>query len=247
MSLRFTVVSYNIHGCVGRDRTRDADRVAGILRGLEADIIGLQEVDTHSGPGLDSAQMDYLPHATGLHAARGPLLARHHGHYGNLLLTPFPILAVRHIDLSIGRHEPRGALDVDVRLPQGVVRVVVTHFGLLPWERRAQALRLMATLKQPFGAPLVVMGDFNEWLPFSRSLHPLHETLHGAGKTPATYPAFFPVLPLDRIFVSPAEARIELTAETTHVTRICSDHLPLRAMITLPERASPYPPNENPP
>ncbi len=234
MSARFTVVSYNIHGCVGRDRMRDADRVAATLRTLEADIIGLQEVDTHSGPGLDSAQMDYLPHATGLHAARGPILTRHHGHYGNLLLTPFPILAVRHIDLSIGRHEPRGALDVDIRLHERVVRVVVTHFGLLPWERRAQARQLMAALNHPRGAALVVMGDFNEWLPFSHSLDPLRQALHGDGKTPATYPAFFPILPLDRIFVSPAEAHIELTAEATHVTRVCSDHLPLRAAITWP-------------
>jgi endonuclease/exonuclease/phosphatase family metal-dependent hydrolase len=70
--------------------------------------------------------------------------------------------------------------------------------------------------------------------PFSRSLHPLREALHGAEKTPATYPAFFPILPLDRIFVSPREARIELTTETTHVTRVCSDHLPLGAAITLP-------------
>ncbi len=91
------------------------------------------------------------------------------------------------------------------------------------------------------------MKDFNEWLPFSRSLHLLRETLHSGGKTPATYPAFFPVLPLDHIFVSPAKARIELTAETTHVTQVCLDHLPLRATITLPERGSPCPPNGNPP
>ncbi len=39
---------------------------------------------------------------------------------------------------------------------------------------------------------------------------------------------------MDRIFVSPREARIELTTETTHVTRVCSDHLPLGAAITLP-------------
>jgi endonuclease/exonuclease/phosphatase family metal-dependent hydrolase len=170
MTRRFTVISYNIHGCVGRDRTRDADRVARAIRSFGADIIGLQEVDTHSGPGLDSTQMDYLPHATGLNAARGPIMTRHHGHYGNLILTPLPILAVRHIDLSVGRHEPRGALDVDIALHDIILRVVVTHFGLLPWERRTQAQRLMAALKHHPGDPLVVMGHLNEWLPRSRSL-----------------------------------------------------------------------------
>lgn len=233
MSTRFTVISYNIHGCVGRDKKRDADRIAEAIRGFDADIVGLQEVDTHSGPGLDSTQMDYLPHATGLSAARGPLLPRHHGHYGNLLLTVFPIISVRHIDLSVKGHEPRGALDVSLQLPDTVLRVVVTHFGLMPWERHSQSRLLMQALNRRHEDPLIVMGDFNEWLPSSRALAPLRATL-SSPKAPATYPAFFPMLPLDRIFIAPASAHIEVYTEATPVTRMCSDHLPVRATITLP-------------
>ncbi len=228
-----TVASYNIHGCVGQDRARDADRIARVIHELEADIIGLQEVDTHSGPGLDSAQMDYLPHATGLHAVRGPLLSRHHGHYGNLLLTTLPVVDVRHIDLTVGRHEPRGALDVDLQFGEYGIRVVVTHFGLLPGERREQARRLLASLAAAPRQLLVVMGDFNEWRPGGRALSGLHAAL-GTPPSPATYPAFFPLLPLDRIFISPPEALVDLHAHATHVTQVCSDHLPVRATIDWP-------------
>ncbi len=241
MSARFSVVSYNIHGCVGRDRARDADRIARAIRTFAADIVGLQEVDTHAGPGLDSSQMDYLPHATGLHAACGPVRARHHGHYGNLLLTPYPILDVRHLDLRIGRYEPRGALDVDVRLPHGVVRAVVTHLGLLPWERRAQLAQLLRALgPNPAGA-LVIMGDFNVWRPRSAALRAWRQAF-SAPEAPPTYPAFLPLLPLDRIFVSPADARVEIETCSTALTRVCSDHLPLRARITLPEPSPRSPP-----
>lgn len=233
MSVDFRVVSYNIHGCVGRDRRRDADRIAASIRAFAADVIGLQEVDTHSGPGLDSSQMDYLPHATGLHAAHGPLLSRHHGHYGNLVLSAHPILAVRHIDLSIGRHEPRGALDCDIALCDCLLRVVVTHFGLRPAERRTQAARLMAALAPDCRRPLVVMGDFNDWRARGPALAPLHGPL-GRRESPPTYPAFFPLLPLDRIFVCPAEAAVTIHAENSSAARLCSDHLPLHASVVIP-------------
>ncbi len=233
VSVDFRVVSYNIHGCVGRDRRRDADRIAASIRGFAADVVGLQEVDTHSGPGLDSSQMDYLPHATGLHAAHGPLWSRHHGHYGNLVLSAHPIVAVRHIDLGIGRHEPRGALDCDIALRDCLLRVVVTHFGLRPAERRAQAARLMAALAPDCRRPLVVMGDFNDWRARGPSLAPLHGPL-GRRQSPPTYPAFFPLLPLDRIFVCPAEASVTIHAENSSAARIGSDHLPLHARVVIP-------------
>lgn len=233
MSVTLSIVSYNVHGCVGRDRRRDADRVAETIRHIGADVVGLQEVDTHSGPGLDSSQMDYLPHATGMNAARGPLLSRHHGHYGNLVLSALPILAVRHIDLSVAHREPRGAVDCDIALPDRVLRVVVTHFGLRPAERRAQARRLMEALAHDCARPLVVMGDFNDWRSRAPTLTPLHTAL-GARPSPPTYPAFFPLLPLDRIFVCPPEAQVSLHTQASPTSRVCSDHLPLQASVILP-------------
>jgi len=43
------VASYNIHQCVGIDRRLDIDRVAAVIRQMDADIVGLQEVNAPFG------------------------------------------------------------------------------------------------------------------------------------------------------------------------------------------------------
>ena len=83
-------------------------------------------------------QMQYLAATLGHHAVAGPTLLRPDGHYGNALLTRRPVLDVRHVDLTVYRREPRAALDVDLDIDGVAVRVIVTHLGLLPGERRTQ-------------------------------------------------------------------------------------------------------------
>ncbi|HZA56701.1 MAG TPA: hypothetical protein VE616_20825, partial [Candidatus Udaeobacter sp.] len=52
-----------------------------------------------------------------------------------------------------------------------------------------------------------------------------------------TFPSRFPVFPLDRIWVSPPSALIRLSIFNTPLTRIASDHLPLKATIQTPSTA----------
>ena len=144
------VASYNIHECVGSDGRRDPARIAAVLREIDADIIGLQEVDARPGATSESMQMQYLAAALGHHAVAGPTLAAPTGEYGNALLTRRRVLDVRHVDLTVYRREPRGALDVDLDIDGAAVRVLVTHLGLLPGERRMQVRRLLDLLgEQP--------------------------------------------------------------------------------------------------
>jgi endonuclease/exonuclease/phosphatase family metal-dependent hydrolase len=233
MTKRLTVASYNIHGCVGKDRARDVSRVAQVIRGLDVDVVGLQEVDSRAGPHSDSMQMDYLSRETGLQAIGGAAIMRYNRHYGNAILTRHTVRDVRRIDLSVRGQEPRGILDVDLDIRGVGVRVMVTHFGLGIAERRFQAQRLLRALDQepPEAAGLVVvMGDFNEWFPLSRSLGWLSRRF-GPARAPLTYPAFLPLLPLDRIWVTPAAALVDIQALSTGQTRVCSDHLPVKATI----------------
>jgi endonuclease/exonuclease/phosphatase family metal-dependent hydrolase len=233
---RLRVVSYNIHACVGRDRRRDASRIADVLRELDADVVGLQEVDARSGAGTDSMQMHYLADALGLQAVAGPTITRHDGHYGNALLTRQLPRAVRHIDLTVYRREPRGAIDVDLDVDGVPIRVVVTHLGLLPGERRVQVRRLLEALNEGDHRIVVLCGDVNEWLSIGRPLRWLHARFGSCPALP-TFPAVLPIFALDRIWVHPPGRLAVLAPHASARARVASDHLPMVADIDLPPAA----------
>lgn len=226
------VASYNIHRCVGIDGARRPERIAAVLREIDADVVGLQEVDARRGAGIDSEQMEYLAGALGLGAVPGPTIIRHDGSYGNALLTRKPILDVRQIELTIYRREPRAALDVDLDCDGEPVRVIVTHLGLLPGERRQQVRRLMDALGHPTSRLVVLCGDINEWFAVGRPLRWLHARL---GRSPGipTFPSFCPVFALDRIWVSPRSSAVSVRAHSGGGARRASDHLPLVADLTI--------------
>ena len=230
------VATYNIHRGYGRDRRQDLDRVAAVLREMEADLLALQEVDSDPDPDpreedlLD--QLAHLAEATGFHAVTGPTLRRRGLAYGNLLLSRHAVGEVTHLDLCVAGCEPRGAIDACLSVQGMDVRMVVTHLGLRPRERREQIARLLSRVTPRGEHLLVVAGDMNEWLPFSPSLRPLRRVL-GPGTLHATFPARFPLLSLDKIFVSPARAmRCSWVHRSTAAAR-ASDHLPVIAEIDL--------------
>ncbi len=52
------------------------------------------------------------------------------------------------IDLKVSFFEPRGAIDCAIKTDNGTIRVVATHLGLLPNERRQQLSRLEDVLSE---------------------------------------------------------------------------------------------------
>jgi len=195
--------------------------------------VGLQEVDNRPGGGHDSMQLDYLAHATQMEPIAGLTIVRHEGHYGNALLTRRKVLAVHRHDLSFLRREPRGALDVELDVAGEAVRVVVTHLGLWPSERRFQIKRMLPLLSGIAPEqPVIVLGDINEWLPVGRPLRWMHREL---GKPPAgsSFPVWFPVFALDRVWVRPRSALISFGVHRSAAARHASDHLPVKALIAI--------------
>jgi endonuclease/exonuclease/phosphatase family metal-dependent hydrolase len=226
----FSALSYNIHECVGLDGRRNGARIAGIIRDSDADVIGLQEVHSESNGRGEQHQMNYLAESTGLQAISGPCLERKNGQFGNVLLTKRKVLKVRRLDLSIPGREPRGAIDADLEMGGEAVRVIVTHLGLRPSERRLQVKKLLTALAQERTRIVVLLSDINEWLPASGPLRWLEARL-GKTRRMRTFPSYFPVLALDRIWVSPPSALVNLSTLNTPLARVASDHLPLKATI----------------
>lgn len=224
--------SYNIHRCIGGDGRCAPERVAQVIRELDCDTIGLQEVDNNAGPLPTSMQLDYLARSTHMAPVAGMRLIRRRGHYGNALLTRRRVLEVRRHDLSFSWREPRGALDVDLDVAGAPTRVIVTHLGLTPGERRHQMRRILAIVADGRDSqPVILLGDINEWLPLGRPLRWLHALF---GRPPAirSFPASLPLLALDRIWVRPRAALLSLDVHRSPAARLASDHLPVTAAMT---------------
>ncbi len=221
------IATYNVHRCIGGDRLCNAGRVADVLRELNCDLIGLQEVDNNPGDGPTSMQLEYLARATGMTAVPGLRLIKRRGHYGNALLTRARVLGVRRHDLSFSWREPRGALDVDLQLAGIESRVIVTHLGLTPGERRHQMRKILALVDAtPADEPLVLLGDINEWLPLGRPLRWMH-AFFGRPPHVRSFPSFLPMFALDRIWTRPRGSLLEVTAHDSPNARRASDHLPV--------------------
>ena len=143
--MRLTVATYNVHGCIGRDSRFDPERTLGVLRELDADVIALQELRWKPEEALHL--LADFGNRLGYTALAGPTLMREDGHYGNALLTRLGVRDLARVDLSLPGREPRGALDVRLEFGGAVLRVVATHLGLRPSERRAQMRRLLALMR----------------------------------------------------------------------------------------------------
>jgi len=178
-----TLATYNIHGAVGLDRRFDPGRIAEVLTEIDADVIALQEVPL--GGRRRPNVLAQLQAATGFFEVEGPTIDTAERRYGNAVLSRYPIIESRHIDLSFGRREPRGALDADVMCHGHPLRVVATHLGLRPAERRDQIRRLLEVCDTD-QMPVVLMGDINEWFIWGRALRWLVSHFQAAPAPPGS-------------------------------------------------------------
>lgn len=230
----FTVATYNIHRSVGTDGIKDPGRIATVLRDMSCDIVGLQEVESHGPRGGDAHQLDFLAREAGYHAVAGPTMEQPGGHYGNALLTRARIVAVSRHTFAASRWEPRGAVEARLEIHGRPLRAIVTHLGLRSAERRRQIAGILDIARADESTPTVLLGDFNEWLPWARARRRLRGYF-GRFPTPATFPSNRPLFALDHVCVRAEEASLDVAPIRTPLSRVASDHLPLRAEISIRE------------
>lgn len=214
---KLRVLSYNIHkGFSQLNRKYIAEEIRRSIRLINADILFLQEVigkndklniDYHEWD--DDSQMEYLADSVWHHYAYGKNAIYEHGHHGNAILSKHPFTAWENIDISFIKKSHRGILSGTL---DNKVRVLCTHFGLLPHEQQKQANILTHKMSDLLAEnqPLILAGDFND---FSQQIHKkltrelkLSECFENRhGKLSRTFPSTLPIFPLDRIYFSGME------------------------------------------
>ncbi|MBZ6085357.1 endonuclease/exonuclease/phosphatase family protein [Streptomyces olivaceus] len=246
------IATYNIHAGTGSDGVFDLDRQATALRALDADVIGLQEVDVHWG--ARSGDLDVageLARRLGMRVSFAPIYSLDpvtaqgpRREYGVAVLSRFPVRAAANHEitrLSTQDEDPvpapaPGFGEVTLKVRGVPVQVFVTHLDYRadPAVRVAQVAdtrRIMARERaaRP-GARQVLLGDFNAE-PSAPELGPLWRELRDAAAgAPGTYPAADPVKRIDYVAVGRG---VRVRGVSVPEEAVASDHRPVVAELTL--------------
>lgn len=169
------VATFNIRHGLGDDGRVDLVRTAREIAALDADVIGLQEVDQGFGPrsGYED-QAARLGELLGMQVCFGAALelppageGESSRRYGLALLTRREILshAVHLLPAHPGRERPaetRGVLQAKVRGPgEQELEVLVTHLDNVSRAHRTAQVQGIVRLARGLEGPAVLMGDMN--------------------------------------------------------------------------------------
>ena len=219
------LMTWNIHGAVGRNPRFDLTRVVELIRAHAPDIVALQEIDSRRAGGENP--FDVLQQAFGGHGIGAKAISTVDGDYGQALISRWPLQSIEVCDISFPEREPRRAIRSEIATPAGPLRVIATHLGLSLGERRSQARALLGLIGEG-GMTTVALGDFNDWFWAGSVRRELSRALPGRTRH-RTFPAMWPLLHLDRIYCRPREALVR--GRTDLAARHISDHLPVIADI----------------
>jgi len=236
--MRFRVMTYNIHkGIGGVDRRYRPQRIVDTIAHCEPDVVLLQEVDDGVPRSNGHRQVDLLGDELGMpYRAFQNNVSLRQGHYGNAILSRFPIHDEHHLDLTVPMKKRRRALAVHCRIHhQGHSRSLLLanfHLGLAGYERKIQIRRFLDSnviSHTHRSTAVIAAGDFNDvWGTLGTNLmHPVG--FRCATKMAKTFPAFLPMRALDRVFYRGGLELDHCFVSHTKVAKEASDHLPLVA------------------
>ena len=241
--LRLRVLSYNIHHAAGVDRQLDVERIARVILSVKPDLVALQEVDQNAPRTNSIDQPAELSRLTKMPIVFGANIPLQGGHYGNAVLSRFPITRYEnHLLPNIDAGEQRGFIEADLSIPgsKTPLLLLATHFDFRPDEReRIASAKMINELaaKHP-GRPALLAGDLNA-TPKSQTLQTLGRQWTVANEEPlATVPVNDPNLQIDFVLFRPQD-RWKAVEVRVLDESVASDHRAILAVLELLPFAAP--------
>ncbi len=233
--LRLKVMTFNIHHSEGLDGQTDVARIADVIRSAKPDLVALQEVDQRMTRTANIDQPAELARLTNMHVAFGGNLELQGGHYGNAILSRWPLDKTQnHLLPNSEGGEQRGVLVAEWNAPEAPqLRFMATHFD----HRRSDTDRLASAkavnqLLEHSELPALLAGDLNAQLG-SQAMNQLTGkwTIPHIKDRP-TFPAQSPTRQIDFILVYPKK-RWRILDVAVVDEPVASDHRPLVASLEL--------------
>ena len=243
------VLTYNIHkGFNVGNRRFVLHQIKEALIAADADLLFLQEMqgehhrhkkNVEHWP--DQSHIEFIAEGVWPHFAYGKNAIYNAGHHGNAILSKYPFQSWENINVSPFPWASRSLLHGIIRQSESDqdVHIVCIHFGLMGKERRQQIGKLCDRIDShvPHDAPLIVAGDFNDWMGHAGRLFHDHLDLQEVflqthGRHARTFPVWLPFLQMDRIYY---RGLIPVSCERLAHSPwdLLSDHAPLAASFAL--------------
>ncbi len=233
---KINVLSYNIRHGEGTDNKIDLIRIAEIIKSVNADFVGLQEVDkgVERTGGIDLA--DSLAKLTGMHSVFYKNISFQGGEYGNAILSKHKILSDTNYHYKmLNNNEQRGLLVAKVLFNSDTLYFMNTHIDY----RKEDTERLlnMGQLKEICSTlpnyPIILCGDFND-SPHSNTIKSISECFTDVSTINKllTFSSDKPEVKIDYILVrdndnnSLIKSKIRPISVKT-IQSLASDHLPI--------------------
>jgi len=235
--MKIKTLSYNVHklfDITGRKYFLSALR--DILSDMDLDFVFLQEV-----PGMihwdyesefDKDPLEHLADQLWDHFIYGKNAISTRQNHGNAILSKFSFIESRNFDISNHRLEQRGFLYGKVDVEGQILALGCTHLDLTMVGRNRQIKKIKPILQENCAdeLPILICGDFNDW--DGQTTKKMQGLDLKTEKLGPTFPSFYPVLPLDRIFHRHLECKKLKILDDKHWKNL-SDHLPIYSEFVL--------------
>ncbi|HOS73513.1 MAG TPA: endonuclease/exonuclease/phosphatase family protein [Bacteroidales bacterium] len=225
-TLTVKILSYNVRNCRGMDEVVDYQRVADVIRRIDAEVVALQELDSATQRSGGVVVLDELARLTGMYQTFGASIDYQGGKYGIGILTKEKPVSWKRIPLP-GREEARSLLIVELKdLVLGC-----THFSLNQEDRLASA-GIVSSSFSGYDKPVFLAGDLNA-VPESEVMKRFESYWNILTNTSVpTIPSDKPSKCIDYILGLKSDGRTFVTNKTVVEDEpVASDHLPVWAEI----------------
>ena len=234
--VRLRILCYNIHHAEGVDGKLDVPRIARVILSVKPDLVALQEMDQKTKRTQNVDQVAELARLTKMKSVFGANIDFQGGHYGNAILSRFPITRHKNHHLpNVDGGEQRGVLESVIKVTkEESVIFMATHFDHRrpDQERRASAIFINKMMGEQKNIPAILAGDLND-VPNSATLKEIGKLwVRTNPEITPTVPVTKPLRQIDYILVRPKE-RWKVVETKILDEAVASDHRAIFAVIEL--------------
>ena len=235
------VAVYNTHWCTGVDGVLSPQRIAEVLKGLDADVIALNEIDRHYDSRsdyedqlqiiADTLEMNYKFQKT---TWKSPIPASGNKprEFGHAILSKQPIDFLDDRIFDAYSNHYHGLLETKIEIKGKPILFYVTHLDVDPTNLHEQAVQLKEWMRERDGTK-IIMGDFNA-TPENPSIEYIKNGMVDALESQQdafTFKSNDPTMRIDYILGS---EDVEF-ANSNVIKTLASDHFPIVTEIKIKE------------